>query len=288
MHTNDTPPLIRNISDTARWVAVYRARETERRDPLFRDPFARRLAGTRGEEIAAAVENKTPESWPLPIRTYLFDSFIADHLRQGGDMVVNLAAGLDARPYRMGLPESLQWVEVDLPEILDYKEEILKGETPRCALRRIRLDLADRAARQALFADLGKQAKTALIVTEGLLIYLAPEDVAALADDLAQPQGFRRWAVDLTSPGLRRMMMKQFGGLLHEANAPFKFSPTEGPDFFTPHGWHPKIVRSMLKTAARKRRLNPFLHLLSFLPDPKGRLGDRPWGGTCLLERPDV
>jgi len=39
-------------------------------------------------------------------------------------MVVNLAAGLDARPYRMSLPASLQWIEVDLPEILAYKEKI--------------------------------------------------------------------------------------------------------------------------------------------------------------------
>jgi len=57
-----TNPLIRNISDTARWVAVYRARETERADGLFRDPFARRLAGTRGEEIAAVIDKVTPEN----------------------------------------------------------------------------------------------------------------------------------------------------------------------------------------------------------------------------------
>src|SRR5467141_5265857 len=111
---------IRNISDTARWVAVYRARETERPDALFRDPFARRLAGQRGEEIAAALSGRMREEWPLVLRTYLFDSFIADTVLQGADMVVNLAAGLDTRPYRMDLPRSLQWVEVDLPEILDF------------------------------------------------------------------------------------------------------------------------------------------------------------------------
>lgn len=44
---SQTDPLIRNISDTARWAAVYRARESQRLDALFRDPFARRLAGAR-------------------------------------------------------------------------------------------------------------------------------------------------------------------------------------------------------------------------------------------------
>jgi len=279
-------PLIRNVSDTARWVAVYRARETERPDAMFRDPYARKLAGTRGEEIAAAVETRTPESWPLPIRTYLFDTFIADHVRQGGDMVINLAAGLDARPYRMNLPPSLQWVEVDLPEILAYKETILEDETPRCALRRVRLDLADRPKRQELFRELGRQAKYALIITEGLLIYLTPEQVAALADDLAAQPSFRRWILDLSSPGLRRMMTKQFGSFLDEGNAPFKFAPEQGVEYFTPHGWIPIEVRSLLKTAAKKRRLNPFFHLLSFLPDPKPPFDQRrPWGATALLEK---
>ena len=47
------------------------------------------------------------------------------------NMVVNLAAGLDTRPYRMDLPSSLLWVEVDLPDLLDYKEGVLKSESPR-------------------------------------------------------------------------------------------------------------------------------------------------------------
>jgi len=281
-------PLIRNISDTARWVAVYRARETERPDALFRDPFARRLAGQRGEEIAAAMSAGMKEEWPLVLRTYLFDSFIADHVAQGGDMVVNLAAGLDARPYRMDLPKSLQWVEVDLPEILSYKESILADERPRCALRRVRLDLSDRGARRVLFAELGRLGKNALIITEGLLIYLTAERVASLADDLAEPAGFRRWGIDLTSPALRRMLTKQLGKRLDEANAPFKFSPEEGPDFFTPHGWRPIDVRSMLKWAAKKRRVNLFFRLLALLPDPKGPMGNRIWGGVCLLEKQSI
>lgn len=47
--------MIRNDSDTALWVAIYRAREMERPDPAFRDHFARRLAGPHGEEIARSM-----------------------------------------------------------------------------------------------------------------------------------------------------------------------------------------------------------------------------------------
>jgi len=280
-----TEPLIRNISDTARWVAVYRARETERPDALFRDPYARRLAGKRGEEIAAAMGARSRADWPFSIRTYLFDSFITEHVRGGGDRVVNLAAGLDTRPYRMDLPPSLEWIEVDLPEILDYKEGILAAERPRCALRRVRLDLANREARRSLFAELGRDARNALIVTEGLIIYLAREQAAALAEDLAAPPGFKRWATDLASPGLRRMLMRQFGTLLDEARAPLRFSPEEGPGVFEPQGWHPVEVRSYVKWAARKGRLNPVMRLLALLPESKGRQGSRPWAAVCLLEK---
>lgn len=48
-------PVIRNIMDTARWAAVYRARENERKDALFNDPFAKRLAGDHGEKIAQSI-----------------------------------------------------------------------------------------------------------------------------------------------------------------------------------------------------------------------------------------
>src|SRR5262249_60632 len=109
--TDSSEPLIRNISDTARWVATYRARETERVDALFRDPYARRLAGDQGEEIARAHRFTEQHSWPMVMRTYLFDEFVTTEIRAGADLVLNLAAGLDARPYRLTLPRELRWVE---------------------------------------------------------------------------------------------------------------------------------------------------------------------------------
>ena len=121
-----TQAVVRNISDTARWAAYFRARETERPDALFRDPYAEHLAGQHGVDIANTLPEGNKHAWAWVARTCLFDQFIEQELQQGVDMVVNLAAGLDARPYRMKLPASLQWIEVDLPEILTYKEEILE------------------------------------------------------------------------------------------------------------------------------------------------------------------
>src|ERR1700719_1618865 len=197
---------IRNISDTARWVAVYRARETERTDAVFRDPFARRLAGERGEKIAASISFAEKNSWPFVARTWLTDQLISNQIKDGADMVVNLAAGLDARPYRMDLPRSLQWVEVDLPEILAHKKEILRNERPVCALERFELDLTNVDARCELFSRVGGRARRVLIVCEGLLSYLTDEEVAALGQDPAAPSAFQYWITDLVSPALLKML----------------------------------------------------------------------------------
>jgi methyltransferase (TIGR00027 family) len=277
-------PLLRNISDTALWVAVYRARETERKDALFRDPYARRLSGERGEQIANTSAKASP-GWPYTARTVRFDQIVSERIKQGTDMVINLAAGLDTRPYRMDLPASLEWVEVDLPAITDYKEEILREENPRCRLQRVRMDLADVAVRRKLFQDLGGKAKQALILTEGLLAYLSRDEVSALGRDLAAQTSFRDWATDLCSPGLLKMLQKQLTAL-REAGSPLKFGPEEGPEFFTALGWKPVEVYSMLKTASRIKRLplGP-LRLVALLPESNGRQGSRPWGGVCRLTR---
>lgn len=276
--------LIRNISDTALWVAVFRARETERQDALFRDPFARKLAGERGEQIAKGMQAGLRYEWPYTARTVRFDQIVTEQIKQGTDMVINLAAGLDTRPYRMDLPPSLQWIEVDLPGMIDYKEEILAKEKPRCALERVRLDLSDVNGRRALFQRLGRNARKVLVVTEGLLVYLTRDEVSALGRDLAVQSSFRDWAIDLCSPGLLTMLQKNLGAL-SEAGSPLKFGPEEGPEFFVPSGWKPVEVYSMLKTAAKIKRLPFFLRLMSFLPESNGRQGSRPWGAVCRLTR---
>ncbi len=282
---SDPDPVIRSISDTALWTAVYRADETDRADALFRDPFARRLAGARGQYIAENISGTFRETWPWVTRTYLHDQNVVEQVRGGVDMVVNLAAGLDTRPYRLDLPASLSWVEVDLPDLLAYKEDALKGEKPACRLERIALDLADVPARRDLFKALGARARKVMVITEGLLIYFTRDEVGAVARDLAAPDTFSRWSLEVASPGLLQMLQKDVGVSLSAAGSPLKFGPEEGPEFFVPFGWRPIAVRSMLKSAARLRRLPWKYRILALLPESTGRQGSRPWSGVCLLGR---
>jgi methyltransferase (TIGR00027 family) len=277
-------PSVRGISDTAAWVAMYRALESERRDAVFHDPYARRLAGERGERIMVTISAARKHAWSYTARTHLFDTLIAEEVRAGSDLVLNLAAGLDTRPYRMALPASLRWVEVDLPDLVAYKEEVLRGDRPVCRLERVRLDLSDVAARRALFAELGRSRRVT-VLSEGLLVYLSAEQVTELAEDLAGPPSFRRWAADLVSPALLKMLQKQIGTPLSQAGAPLKFAPAEGPAFFVRSGWRPIEARSLLHVAAKLKRLPFWMRLFALFPDSRGTKPGQLWGGGVLLER---
>lgn len=278
-------PLIRNVSDTALWTAAFRAHETERRNPLFRDPLAARLAGDRGYEIHDSVKFGAKHTWSWVTRTYLFDKFIENELRNGADTVVNLAAGLDTRPYRMDVDPSVQWIEVDLPGILDYKEQMLMKERPKCTVRRIRMDLADRDARRALFAEIGAKASKAIVVAEGLLVYLSFAQTGELASDLSAQRSFRRWIIDIMSPGLLRMLQKKMSEELVAAGASLQFGPADGPHFFERYGWKPVEAPSMMHSAAALKRLPRLMRLFAFIPPPKdARPGNRPWSAVCLLQ----
>ncbi|MGH9520755.1 MAG: class I SAM-dependent methyltransferase, partial [Terriglobales bacterium] len=264
----EAEPLLRTISDTALWTALYRARESERPDALFHDPYARRLAGQRGAQIAAEVHFADQHAWSLTARTVLLDQMILKSIAGGADLIVNLAAGLDTRPYRLALPPSLRWVEVDFAPIFDYKEAGLGSERPICKLQRIRLDLAEVSARRDLFQQLGSTARRALVFCEGLLIYFTPGQASALARDLAAVPGFQHWAFDLVNPALLRMLQKRMGTAVEQAGAPFQFGPSTGPDFFASCGWKTLEAHSLLKTAHRLNRLPLGMRLLATLPQP--------------------
>lgn len=279
---------ITNVSDTARWVAVYRAMETERPDAIFRDPFARKLAGERGEEIVRSMRRARSAAWAMIVRTAVMDEIITSTLATGGiDMIINLAAGLDARPWRMPLPPSLHWVDVDLPEILDYKTSHIT-EKPKCQYEAVHADLTDTEVRRKLFARLASECNRALVVSEGLLIYLTPEDVGALATDLQAAGKFQWWLIDLGSPRLLKMMRRSWGKSAQNANAPFLFAPAKGTEFFRKFGWREKSFRASLAEARRLKREMPgagFWRMVGRLFPAKTRREFERMSAVVLLER---
>ncbi|MGE5413399.1 MAG: class I SAM-dependent methyltransferase [Syntrophomonadaceae bacterium] len=283
------PSAFDNVSDTARWVAMYRAIESERPRALFRDPWARRLAGGRGETIARTLPGFRSGLWPMVARTCVFDEIVLRAIeRDGADTVVNLAAGLDARPWRLPLPARLSWFDVDLPGILGYKVGALREEPPACAYEAVPADLTLPAERRDVLARIGAGARRALVLTEGLLVYLTDEAVAELAADLRAVPAFRWWLLDIISPRLKRMLDRRWGSSLQSARAPMRFAPPDGTRFFERFGWREAEYRSTLQEAIRLGRApwNAWIwRLLGRFASPEKRTELKRLAGFALLER---
>jgi methyltransferase (TIGR00027 family) len=269
---------------------MYRAMESERGDAIFHDPYARRLAGPQGEQILAAMPQGRRWAWPMVVRTAVMDEIVMRLVRdEQVDTVLNLAAGLDARPFRLDLPKALHWIDVDLEGILSYKESALSAETPRCRLEFVSADLTDHAARRTLFERVGTQAGRALVISEGLLVYLKPDDVMSLARDLAEHAAFRWWLIDLGSPALLEFLKRTWGNQLRSGNAPMLFAPTEGTAFFAPAGWAEAEYRPVLEEALRLRRAPKMAwlwRLLALFASKKRRAEFKRFSGVVLLKRP--
>ncbi len=133
-----------SLALTARWTAMARAKETERPDRLFNDPWAAKLAGPEGEAWAAQQTGSPFSTAPMVIRTRFFDDFLLqaaeqDQIRQ----IVMLGAGLDTRAFRLDWPENTHVFELDQPAVLDYKEQVLRsaGAQPACYRHAVAIDL---------------------------------------------------------------------------------------------------------------------------------------------------
>lgn len=279
---------IRHVSDTALWVAVYRAMESERPDAIFRDPYARRLAGERGEAIVRSVARGRSWAWPMIVRTAVMDEIILRVVGQGAAAVLNLAAGLDARAWRLPLPPPLTWFDVDLPDMIAYREEHLAGERPGCVHENVAADLTDAGQRAAAFGRVASAGAPVLVVTEGLLVYLTAGQVAALARELRAQTAFRWWLIDLASPQLLKMLSRSWGKSLAAGNAPMQFAPPEGTRFFEPHGWREVEYRSAWEESFRLNRTMPMGRLWRFIGrfmSQRRREAARRMSGFVLLER---
>jgi methyltransferase (TIGR00027 family) len=258
-------PLLEDVSDTARWVAYFRALESEKPNAIVRDPFARRLAGDRGRAMAEGLPKLSLE-WVIPVRAKVYDELILEAVGSGRiDAVLNLAAGLDTRPYRLELPASLVWIEADLPAIIDFKEEELASERPRCKLERAALDLSDSTSRDALLLRLHADGLRVLVVTEGLLAYLDEASVRSLAQALYASPAVAGWVLEAAMPQVLAQARRAWGKTLAPAGAEMKFAPASGLDFFAPFGWRPRITLSLLEEAHRLGREMRFAKVARFV-----------------------
>lgn len=273
--------VLNRVQDTARWAAASRALESARPDALFHDRLARVFVGEDMDRMLD-LSRRIGGTWPIAARTVLIDRLLIDAAAQGADAVLNLAAGFDTRPYRLMFPRGLVWIDVDHEDVIAARSSVLDRESASCTVEQRSVDLADDAARRALFAEVGARFQRLIVLTEGLLYYLSDDAALGLARELLDLRP-RRWIFDLHNRALREMIEKRSRGALR-GTAKMRFAPEQGALIFESLGWNIRSVSSSAKAAGGLGRLPFFMSLLMRLPAPTYGKPNWPWAGVCAAE----
>jgi methyltransferase (TIGR00027 family) len=187
------------------------------------------------------------------------------------EVVVSLGAGLDTRPWRLDLPSTLRWIEVDFPQMLDYKAAVLASERPKCQVERVAADLTQAEGREAVFAAAGN--RPGLIATEGLFMYLPAGAVEALLTEALRFSGIRHLLVDVPSQDLMRRAHRGAFSRIEEVRAKDRLEGGEILEAIERNGWRRVAARTYVPYAwevapARIREM------LAALNPPEQRLAD--------------
>jgi len=244
---SDSDGKITHVSDTALMIAACRAHENKLPDAFVRDPFAARLAGERGVAILGAMPHANVLRLGMAIRTRFVDELLLDALALHPiATVLSVGCGLDTRPWRLDLSPDLRWIEIDFADVLDYKDQHMAGETPRCRRERLSVDLNDAARRRAMYKAAG--AAPALMITEGLLLYLPAATVDALASEAAAQSGIAYWISDLTTSAFTRILSGGSDTMqpIRHVQASDALKGEQILEVLQRHGWETSAMRSYI------------------------------------------
>ena len=236
-----------SVVQTARWAAAQRARESERPDRLFFDPLAPVFAGPEGMAALQLSEryNPRPDDTAnyIAIRTRFFDDIAQSGAAGGIRQVVLPAAGMDARAFRLPWADSTALYEVDHPELLATKEEILRQQirAPQCNRITIGADLKQDWGHMVVDAGFILGERSVWLI-EGLFYYLgepAVNHVLREVSRLASPGSVL--VTDLVSQSLLTSpWMAQALKAMEEQGMGWRFGTDDPAGLFTMHGWDTK------------------------------------------------
>ncbi|MBE1550854.1 methyltransferase (TIGR00027 family) [Mycobacterium sp. OAS707] len=271
---NDTWDIATSVGATAVMVAAARAAETDRDDPLIRDPYAKDLVANAGtgiwefmldDQFVAKVGDADPEVAAVvehmgayqAVRTHFFDAFFTDAAAAGIRQIVILASGLDSRAYRLPWPAGTTVYEIDQPKVLEYKAATLDGVAPTAERRAVPMDLRYDWPKALRDKGFDPSSPTAWLA-EGLLMYLPADAQDRLFENITalSAPGSRISAetVGIHAADRRERIRERFGKLAEQFGVDstldigeLTYEDPERADvavWLNEHGWQSTAVTS--------------------------------------------
>jgi O-methyltransferase involved in polyketide biosynthesis len=202
------------LSRTAILALLCRVVESEQQNPVFNDPMAvlclERLLSISSEEEKnlimkwkrkyAGQNAHDAKARALTARSFdsIAGSFIANH---PGCTVINLACGFDTRFWRIE-NEKCKYVELDLPEVIELKRELLKDQ--------LGYDLIGCSVLDTAWIDQVTSTGNSnfLLLAEALFYYLPKPDATSLLQEIARRFNRSQLVLDIVPVKYTRGIMK--------------------------------------------------------------------------------
>ena len=249
------------LGSTSRWTAGVRARESRREDRLFNDPWAASLAGLEGDEW---VEHSSGDNGAsITIRTRFFDDFLQrvtneQQIRQ----VVLMAAGLDTRAFRLTWPEKTRIFELDQPQVLQYKGQVLSAANaqPSCERHVAEVDLTGSWTDVLINAGFDARQPSVWLL-EGFLHYLPNESITRILNDISSLASSGSWLGfdTINSAMLTSQWTRQFVQELADSGVPWLGTMDKPEEILREMGWEATITQPGEKDAHYGRWPYPVL-----------------------------
>ena len=299
---------LRGAGKTALGAAMVRAAESGRADRLFDDPYAQAFLDAApgafprrpgaGEQPAGAGPIQAAGAAfyaRAAVRTRFFDDYLSAAVAAGRRQVVLLAAGLDARAFRLAWPPGTRVFEVDVPGVLAFKDEVLAGcsAVPRCERVTVPADLRRDWAERLAEAGFGQTGPTAWLA-EGVLLYLTAGEAGRLLSRVTALSAAGSRLGFEHSPAGAGELAARAGQLpaLREYAPLWKGGLGDGaPGWLAAHGWQPEF-RELAAVAGWYRREIADPGHGGFLTATRGMPGRYPAGPipapACRAAAPDI
>lgn len=239
-------PAPTGVGWTALGVAAARALESERPDRLFNDPYAADFVGGDPHRFRDASDQSQAVFQGLgdylAIRTHFLDTYLIGVVGPDVRQVVLVAAGLDTRAFRMPWPPRVRLFEVDLPQVLDFKQDVLDdcGARSSCQRTVIPADLTTDWAIPLRNSGFRHDEPTVWLV-EGLLVYLTEADNDRLMARIAELScpGSQLAVEYVTRTSLVTSSVRQLReGFAHELSSLWRNAALTAPAaWLAGHGW---------------------------------------------------
>ena len=215
------------VMETLLPVLYSRVDETQQANPIIQDPVAVEWV-SRIDYDFSRFEDSVLNNLAVGIRTEILDDYTRAFLEKYPDAtVINIAAGLDTRFYRMDNGQVI-WIELDLPESMAVRRQLMAETERHKTIVASALDIE--------WMDALKRESPVLFIVEGLLMYLTEIQIKGMLSAIAER--FPKAEFLLEVIGVGQSKNTHLNDAISKTGAQFQFGIR---DVSQMGQWHPKL-----------------------------------------------